>query len=253
MLAATRKKRIKDLLTEKKSVTVSELSDKFNVTEETIRRDLNALHKEGALIRTHGGAFIQEGTLNEINYNLRETDHIENKRIIGRKCAQYVQNGDSIFLDSSTTASFVAEAIRKKRITVLTDSLKIANMLSSENDIHLIVTGGEFSQRSNSFIGTGNLMSLNQYYVDSAFISCRYVSMQNHITDSNDNLALIRQKILERSNKTFLIADYSKFDKTSFYHICNFDSLYAIVTDKPLSPEWHSELEKYNVIINDVE
>lgn len=252
MLAATRRKKITELLAEKKSVTVSELSVLFDVTEETIRRDLNTLQKEGALTRTYGGAFIQEGTLNEIDYTIRESDHVESKRMIAKKCERYIQNGDSVYLDASTTAAFIADAISNMRITVLTDSLKIVNKLSSKENIHLISTGGELSSRSASFIGPGALQSLDQYYVDIAFISCRSVSIEHHITDSNDNLALIRQKVLERSNKTFLVADYSKFGKTSFYNICSFDKIHSIITDRPLSPEWHSALDKYKVMINDI-
>jgi DeoR/GlpR family transcriptional regulator of sugar metabolism len=89
MLPIERKNSIKELLTERKSVTVSELSKLFNVTEETIRRDLNLLKGEGVLTRTYGGAFIQEGTLNEINYSLRETDHVESKKNIAKKCVNY--------------------------------------------------------------------------------------------------------------------------------------------------------------------
>lgn len=251
MLQIERKNSIKKILREKKSVTVTELAKTFNVTEETIRRDLNSLNKEGLLTRTYGGAFIQEGALNDINYSLRETDHVESKKSIAGKCMEFVQNGDSIFLDSSTTALFIAEAICNMRITVLTDSLKIINSLSKYDNIHLIATGGQLSQRSMSFIGSGAIHSLNQYYVDIAFVSCRSISLENHITDSNENLSIIRRQIIKRSNKAFVIADYSKFNKTSFFHICNFDEIHSIVTDKPLDSNWHTTLSRYNIAIYD--
>lgn len=251
MLPIERRNTIKNIMNEKKSVTVSELSQFFNVTEETIRRDLNILEKEGVLIRTYGGAFIQEGTLNQIDYSLREANHVESKKNIAAKCIEFVQNGDSVFLDSSTTAAYIAKALCKMKLTVLTDSLKIMNMLSGCENIKLIGTGGELSQRSMSFIGPGAIHSINQYYVDVAFISCRSISLENHITDSNEYLAQVRQHIIDRSNKTFVVADYSKFGRTSFYHICHFHKIHAIVTDKILDQDWHATLGKYNVKVYD--
>jgi len=251
MLPIERRNAIKNLMSEKKSVTVTELSQFFNVTEETIRRDLNILEKEGVLIRTYGGAFIQEGTLNQIDYSLREGNHVESKKNIAAKCINFVQNGDSVFLDSSTTAAYIARALSKMKITVLTDSLKIMTMLSNYDNIKLIGTGGELSQRTMSFIGPGAVQSINQYFVDVAFISCRSISLENHITDSNEYLAQVRQHIIERSNKTFVVADYSKFGRTSFYHICHFSKIHAIVTDKPLDQDWHTTLNKYNVQLYD--
>lgn len=253
MLPIERKNSIKKMLAENKSVTVSELSRLFNVTEETIRRDLNLLEKEGVLIRTYGGAFIQEGTLNEIDYSLREANHVKSKKNIAEKCIKYVQSGDSVFLDSSTTAAYIARAISKMKITVLTDSLKIISMLSNYDNIKLIGTGGELSLRSMSFIGPGAIHSIEQYYVDIAFISCRSISLENHITDSNEYLAQVRQHVIDRSDKTFIVADFSKFGRTSFYHICHFQKIYAVVTDRTLDQDWHTTFGKYNVKICDTE
>ena len=102
MLAVARKTKIKDLLLEKKSVTVTELSKKYNVTEETIRRDLQQLENEGFLTRTYGGAYIQDGVLNDIDLTLRETACVESKEAIGIKCTELIHHGDTIFLDAST-------------------------------------------------------------------------------------------------------------------------------------------------------
>ncbi|GAQ25899.1 MULTISPECIES: DeoR/GlpR family DNA-binding transcription regulator [Tepidanaerobacter] len=253
MLSIERQNGIKEILAEKKSVTVAELSKLFNVTEETIRRDLNSMEKEGLLIRTYGGAFIQEGTLNEIDYSLREANHVKSKKTISEKCTKFIQNGDSVFLDSSTTAAYVAKAISKMKLTVLTDSLKIISMLSNCDNIKLIGTGGEFSQRSMSFIGPGAINSIKQYYVDIAFISCRSISLDNQITDSNEYLAEVRRHVIERADRTFVIADFSKFGRTSFYHICNFQQIDSIITDKTLDENWHTTLAKYNVKIYDEE
>ena len=123
MLAVARKTQIKDILLEKKSVTVVELSKRFSVTEETIRKDLQQLENEGFLSRTYGGAFIQDGALNDIDLTLRETAYVESKEAIADKCAELIHHGDSVFLDASTTATFLAKRIRNMRLTIVTNSL----------------------------------------------------------------------------------------------------------------------------------
>ena len=247
MLAVTRKSRIRDKILEKKSVTVSELSQEFSVTEETIRRDLKALEDEGFLTRTYGGAFIQDGVENEVTMELRDTIYVDSKEAIARTALGLIHNGDTIFLDSSTTAYCIAKVIADMNLTVLTNSLMIIDLLSKHESIRLISIGGQYSQRARAFVGRGASRSLNDYYVDKTFMSCRSLSMEHGITDSNEDLAVVRQKLLERSNSVYVIADFSKFDKTSFISICPFTALTGVITDKALSPEWLNYLEENHV------
>lgn len=251
MLAITRRNIIKDMIIEKKSVTVVELAAKFEVTEETIRRDLKGMENEGFVTRVYGGAFIQDGALNEISLPIRETSYIENKKIIGEQCAKIVHNGDSVFLDSSTTAYFVAEALSLHRITVITDSMKILNLLAPNENIRLHGIGGTLTARSMSFTGSGALLSLDRYYVDKAFISCRSLSIENGVTDSNEILADIRKKVIKRSNQTYIIADFSKFGKTSFVNISDYNSIHGIITDKPLDNIWTQFAKENDILVFD--
>lgn len=247
MLAVTRKNKIKDILMERKSITVTELSKTFDVTEETIRRDLKFLEDEGFLTRTYGGAFIQSGVENNVNLELREVAYTKSKDAIAKECRKLIHNGDSIFLDASTTALFVAKAISDMRLTVVTNSLLIIDQLSELSNIRLVCIGGTLSREHKAFQGNGAIQALNNLFVDKAFMSCRSLSMQQGITDSSEGMAMIRQKLLKRSNEIYLIADYSKFDKTSFIHICNFDDITEIVTDKVLNQEWKDFLLKKNI------
>lgn len=247
MLAVTRKAKIKDIILEKKSVIVSELAKDFSVTEETIRRDLKTLEDEGFLIRTYGGAFIQDGVQNEVELSLRETAYTDSKQLIARKCTEIIHNGDSIFLDASTTALFIAKAIRDMRLTVLTNSLKVVNLLTDSPNIRLISIGGLFNSNNMSFIGRSSLASLESYYVDKTFMSCRSLSQTHGITDSNEAMSEIRQKLLKRSNKIYVVADHSKFDKTSFISICGFEDVDGVITDKQLDQCWTNFLTENNV------
>lgn len=249
MLAITRKSQIKDIVLEKKSVSVSELAARFSVTEETIRRDLKALEDEGFLTRTYGGAFIQDGVENEVDLNIRETVYEDSKRVIAEKALELIHNGDTIFLDNSTTAFFIAKAIQDMNLTVLTNSLLIVDFLSKHKNIRVICIGGQLNHKSMSFIGRSTQMVLGYYFVDKAFISCRSLSLQHGITDSNEDSAAIRQSLLNRSNKVYIIADYSKFNKTSFVNICDYSAIDGIITDYPFTDEWITLLTENNVEI----
>lgn len=251
MLPVTRKQKIKDLILERKSATVAELAKMFSVTDETIRRDLRSLEKEGVLMRSYGGAFVQTGVENVIDYSIRSTVYLEEKTFIAEKCKQIIQNGDVIFLDNSTTTYFIAKAVQDMRLTLITNSLPIVDLLSTKENIRLISTGGFFSMKELAFYGSKAQKALQEYYVDKAFFSCRSISLEHGVTDSNDSLAQMRITITDRSKERYLVADYTKFNQTSFIHVCGFDCLNGILTDRPLSAEWHQAMAKYGCRIYD--
>jgi DeoR/GlpR family transcriptional regulator of sugar metabolism len=247
MLAVTRKSKIKDIVLEKKSVTVTELSKLFSVTEETIRRDLKQLEDDGFLTRTYGGAFIQDGVENNVDLTIRETAYMESKIAIAKKCLSVIHNGDSIFLDASTTALQISKELQGMRLTVVTNSLLIINELQDKEDIRLISIGGSYTTRDKAFVGSTAIHNLESFYVDKSFMSCRSVSMEHGITDSNEAIAAIRQTLITRSNHIYLVADHSKFDKTSFIRISGFESITGLITDKQLDDQWMDHLSKDNV------
>ncbi|MFO1445642.1 DeoR/GlpR transcriptional regulator [Bacillus sp. Bva_UNVM-123] len=253
MLPIARKNTIKELITEKKSVTVAELTKLFKVTEETIRRDLKQLEEEGILTRTYGGAFISEGVQNDVNVNLREHIHVEGKRKIAAKCNSMIKNGDSIFLDASTTSLVIASMLEEKKLTVVTNSIKVVNTLIEKQNINIVVIGGTLSPSSLSNVGRSAEYTMKHYYFDTAFISCRSVSMQHGITDSNEQQAGIRKLAADHANSVYLIADYTKFDKTSFSRICEFDKINNIVVDRSLSTDWKQFLKEQNINLYECE
>ena len=200
MLAVTRKAQIKDIILEKKSVTVVELSRKFSVTEETIRKDLQQLENEGFLSRTYGGAFIQDGALNDIDLTLRETAYVESKEAIADKCAGLIRHGDSVFLDASTTATFLAKRIKNMRLTVVTNSLMAVDQLKDSESIHLICIGGIYTAKTRAFNGRATVQGLKEYFLDKTFMSCRSLSMaqRRHCADPSDLAEKQRLRIFDR-------------------------------------------------------
>lgn len=253
MLAAERKQQIKAIILEKKSASVTALAELFGVTGETIRRDLKALEREDVLIRTYGGAFIQSGVENLIDADLRKTVYIDEKEIIARRCRTLIHNGDAIFLDNSTTCYYIAKAIRDLNITVVTNNLMVIDFFSTSENIRLVSVGGEFSITEQAFYGTIAQKTLREYYVDKAFISCRTLSIENGITESTDQWALIRHLMIERSNEQYLVVDHTKFDQTSFVHIGGYDEITAIITNRPLNAEWHKAMQAQGCAIIDTD
>lgn len=246
MLALERRELIKEILFEEKSVLVSDLAGRFSVTEETIRRDLKKFEQDGLLTRTYGGAFIQSGTENDVEYSLRVSAFVNSKEIIAEKCVDIIKNGDSIFLDSSTTAYYIAKAIKHLRITVVTNSILILNELTNIENIRLVVIGGLFHSKSMSFMSKTTHDVLEMYCMDKVFISCRSLSMDGGITDSTEVLANFRQKVCGRSTYAYIIADYSKFNKNSFVKICDYDKIVGIISDYDYGEDWKAFAEKNN-------
>lgn len=150
-----------------------------------------------------------------MDVTLRETSYVEAKRQIAAQCLQLIRNGDSIFLDSSTTALEIARAIRDMRLTVLTNSLLIADVLSHSESIRLQVIGGVLQPQSMSFLGEAALAALAPYYVDSAFVSCRSVSLDRGITDSNEQSAAFRSEAIRRPDGYIWWRITAKFGQTS--------------------------------------
>jgi DeoR/GlpR family transcriptional regulator of sugar metabolism len=251
MLASERKERIKEYLLEYKSASVLDLSTYFGVSEETIRRELVVLDREGYVIRTHGGAVLAKRVSKTVDNDTLGKVFLESKQIIAEQCLQFIHEGDCIFLDASTTAATLCSLIYDMHMTVLTNSLRVIRNLSKAENINLICVGGNYSKDRESFIGRTTNMVLSNHYVDMAFISCRSLSIESGITDSNDEEAEVKQIISRHSNRVFLIADYSKFGKTSFTKVCDFSDIDDIVTDRPLTDEWRGFLEEKGINVWD--
>lgn len=238
MLPLARRNNIKEILAEKKSITVSELSKNFKVTEETIRKDLQALEEEGYLNRTYGGAYISEVVETDVNINIREHIHTEGKNKIAEESIKLISDGDSIFLDASTTCLHIAQKISDMRLTVATNSVKILNELVKKPNINLVFIGGKIDLRSMASVGTVAEANMNNYLFNKVFISCRALHLTHGITDSNEQQAQIRKIALTNSNKSILVCDYTKFDRVAFSKISSFNGINTVVVDRKLSKEW---------------
>lgn len=189
MLAVERQKIILHILHRDGIVKINELSAKFNVSEETIRRDLNKLEKNGGFLRTYGGAYITKNVNPDIDISIRESFYLEGKNEIGMLTADQIEDGDTVILDSSTTALHVAEKISSwENITVVTNAVKVVTTLSGVTGIKIVSTGGTVRPRSLSFIGPEAESTLSRYFADKAFVSCTGADMERGITDTMNRM-----------------------------------------------------------------
>ncbi|MNI04274.1 Glucitol operon repressor [compost metagenome] len=232
MLVAERLHKIVQLVNERGSIRVTELSELFSVTEETIRRDLDKLEGEGKLARSHGGAIsVKDDVHSEVPFLVRETTNVEQKRRIAEEAIKHIQPNDRIILDASSTAWYMAQILPDLPLTVITNSIKVALELSGKEKIQVLSTGGLLTQRSLSFIGPLAERSLDQYHVEKAFISGKGLHLQRGVSESNEMQALIKQKMISIADEVYVLADYSKFGHQSFAHVSGWDQIQHLITD----------------------
>lgn len=250
MLAIERKSEILATLQRDKSVLVAELSQKYQVTEETIRRDLDKLEKEGYVKKTYGGAVLSNNTSVEIPFKVREKTNKREKQTIAQLVLGVIEEGESVMLDSSSTSLMVARNLKSyKKLTVITNSVEILLELSNCKNIRVISTGGELRDSALSLGGRQAEQMLCRYNVDKAVLSCKGVSMEKGITDSNEPEAQIKSTMRECAKNTIWAIDSTKFDNVSFIHLAKFREGDIVVTEKPLEKRWMEYLEKCHIRI----
>lgn len=249
LLVAERHHKIVELVNEKLSVRVSELSQVFGVTEETIRRDLEKLEKENLLQRSHGGAVSIKKEEAEIPFLEREIMNATEKRRIALEAVRLIYPGDQIVLDASTTAWYMAKELPDMPLSVITNSIKVALELSKKEQIKVISTGGMLVPESLSYVGPLAERSLQMYHVNKAFISCKGVHLDAGLSDSNEWQALLKQQMMNIADETILMADSTKFGVRTFVQVAGLDQVDQILTDSNIPGKFIEELKEKNIQI----
>lgn len=245
MLAVERRNLILEKAHENKKVIVSELSREFEVSEETIRRDLDKLEEDGHVTKSYGGAVLNEKSSIDIPFNVRWKANPEGKQRIAELICEEIKDGDHIMLDASTTAVFIAKNIKQKRhLTVITNSIEILLELADVTGWDIMATGGELKPNSMSLIGKKASDGIASYHVDKAFFSCKGIDLKNGITDGNVETGGIKQNMLAAADKVYLAADSSKFGRTAFSKICDLSAVDCVVTDAEPDREWLEAFER---------
>lgn len=250
MLGVERRNRILAMINEKKSITVQETAGFFNVTEETIRRDFKYLEKKGLLVRTHGGAVVSDESKTEPSLEVREGINIPGKDAIGKKAAELVEDYDTIILDASTSALYVAKNIKnKKGLTVITNAERIIFELSACDNIKLISSGGVLRNKSLSYVGKMAETVIKKYNANKLFFSCRGFLPKIGLTDSSEEESEIRRTMMECSDKVIFLCDHTKFNRVGYVNTANLEDLDYIITDRPFPSEWNEYFKGESPVI----
>lgn len=247
MLAIERRHRILDRILRDRNVVVTELSQAFGVTAETVRRDLNQLEREGLVSRTHGGAIAAKGEAEDIPYRTRHLTNIEAKRAIAAKAAALIVDGQSLMLDSSSTAFEVLALLRGRRdLTLITNSVGIL----SDPDVttHTIMSvGGELRRRSMTFVGPLATQAIEQFKADVALISCKALSLEGGIMENNVADAEVKRAFIRSARRVCLLVDGDKFGQTALIAIGGFEGIGTVVTDRRPADPWSQHLEALGI------
>ncbi len=233
MLALERRNSILEKLQDEKKVVVSELSQIYSVSEETIRRDLEKLHQDGQCIKSYGGAVINENTSSDMPYNVRNKRNIEGKQIIAELVAGLIEDGDHIMLDGSSTAVSIAKAIKdKERLTVVTNSVEILMVLSDVSGWNIVSTGGTLKEGYLAMVGPKTIDAISKYNVKKTIISCKAFNLEQGISDSSDDFAGAKEMMLQCARQKILAVDSTKIGSQGFITVGDWNAIDIIVTDK---------------------
>ncbi len=248
MLAIERKNEILNKLRMEQRVLVSELAVRYGVTEETIRRDLDKLEKEGYATKTYGGAIWGNSTKTDLSYTIRNKTNVEAKTIIATLVSQMIQDGDHLMLDDSSTSLYIAKQLKdKKNLTIVTYSVEIIMELASVEGFTILSTGGQLKPDSLSFTGHQVAETLSRFHVDKAILSCKGIDPAAGITDSAESHAVAKKSMIQNAREVLLVLDDSKLDKVSFVQIAPLEQLDRLVLNQKPSQQWLDHLHSLGV------
>jgi DeoR family fructose operon transcriptional repressor len=232
LFAEERKSLIIGKLEEGSKVLVQDLSEQFDVSQATIRTDLRELEKSGLLVRTHGGA-IPAGKMGlELTSAQKEVSRRDEKKRIALEALGYVDDGDTIAIDTGTTTFEFADALSARSdLTIVTNDISIAANLEEKTHHHIILIGGEVRRGFHCTVGAKALEALRDINVDKTFLAANAFTFDRGFSTPNIEHAEIKKRLRELSLKTFLLMDSDKIGKIAFYTFAGVGDIDVLITD----------------------
>jgi len=235
-LITPRQIEILNIAREKGRVNVEELAERFSVTPQTIRKDLNDLCDRRMLQRVHGGAVLASGVEN-MGYEARNTLALEQKRRIGLRTAALLPDNCSLFINIGTTTEQVARSLTSHRgLLVITNNINVANILRPSPGIEVIIAGGLVRRNDGGVVGEATAEFINQFKVDYAVIGASAIEEDGAILDYDHREVRVAQAIIRNARRVVLVADSMKFARSAPVRIAHLSQINIFVTDSPLPP-----------------
>ena len=251
MLAIERRNAIARLVHEQGSVTLCELTALFDVSSETVRKDLLALEKDQRLVRTHGGAVRVARREALAPLRERRKDCVAQKRELCRYALRFIRNGDVIALDEGSTGAELARLIACTftNLTIATSSLEIFNILSENPGFDLILCGGHFIRDELAFAGTLTLSLIQRLHFDKCCIFPSAVSLEWGLMDSRDDLIAVQQALIHHSDAVYVLAYSERFEQTARIQVDEMRPTYTYITDSALPEEIYTRYLDHQIQI----
>jgi DeoR/GlpR family transcriptional regulator of sugar metabolism len=246
MLAEERRFRIREILSTQRTISASELCTLLDVTPATIRRDLAALEDEGVLVRSHGGAVSRmSSTKFQPSYETLARSHSEEKDAITREAEKLILDGDTVFLEGSTTVLGLAGRLHNRhRLTVVTNSPTIVCQLQYSAGVTVLCTGGDLRKDTVYFSGEWAQRALSEIRLDKAVMGVSSIDPGYGISTANHAEAQIKKMIAKAAKTRIALADHSKFGKQSFAYVGPVNDINILVTDSGTDSKYVSDLRE---------
>lgn len=213
-------------------VRVEKLASEFDVSAETIRRDLEKLEEEGCLRRVYGGAVLMDANKTEPLYALRAGLNMEHKIAIGRLASQLIKKGDTLVIDLGTTTLEFAKALAKHTdLLVITNSLHIASTTVEFQGFRVIIPGGHLRAKELTLSGTMTTRFLQQFHVNKTILGAGGIDLENGVTDYHIEEAEVRRTMIDVADEVIVLADHSKFGVTALSRVAPLKAIDICVTD----------------------
>lgn len=231
-----RRLQISELVRQHGSVQVATLARRFGVSMQTVRKDLRYLTERGVMARAYGGAIdssmVGTGAAAEPHYEAKRTSHLDEKRRIGQRAAALVKAGDTIAIDSGTTAIQLAESLPNIEVTVVTNDFGVLGALAPKHNINIVMLGGELRRKNMAFYGGLTVEALDALHVDMLFLGVDGLDLERGITTHYEPEAMLNRKMVEAARVVVAITDSSKFGKICLHRIVPVSDLNVLITDR---------------------
>lgn len=247
-----RQKAILEIVTQNGYAATEDMVSEFQVAPQTIRRDLNELHKCGLITRFHGGAGAPQEKGNR-PYKDRASSRIDEKRKIARLTTSLIPDGSTLFLNSGTTMEAVAkELLVRQDLSVVTNNIKVADILSENSSFRILLAGGQLRNTDGALTGSATLHFIEQFHMDFGLIGTNSIDENGVFWDYDQYEVELARAVLSHSEKTILIADKHKFGRRAMNRVESLDKVDALVTDKEPNDAFSNILKTHNVDVHSV-
>jgi DeoR family transcriptional regulator of aga operon len=251
MFTEERHRLIKDQLLKNRSINIEEIVNQFGVSAVTARKDLKLLESQNLLVRTHGGAILNEESATlDLPLDKKQQINVPEKMAIARKVNEFVQEGDIIILDNGSTSTFIARELKDRTgITIITNAINIAWELASSK-IDLILIGGNLREGSFSLVGPIAETCLQNLTANKYFMSVDGVDLEFGFTTPNLYETRLAQKMMAVSQSVMVVTDYTKFGKRRMGVIAPVKAVQAIITNKELVLDYQKKISDIGVALH---